>query len=96
MTVEIPENARPRLLKGVRTRFDKARDTWLLLAPERTLELDAVAAAILGEIDGERTLSQVIDILVAKYDAPKERISADVQAFLSSLKERRMLEFDEP
>lgn len=96
MTVEIPETARPRLLKGVRTRFDKARDTWLLLAPERTLELDAVAAAILAEVDGERSFNEVIDVLVAKYDAPRETISADVRTFLSSLVERRMLEFDVP
>ncbi|WP_163270275.1 pyrroloquinoline quinone biosynthesis peptide chaperone PqqD [Chelativorans alearense] len=96
MTTEIPETARPRLLKGVRTRFDKARDTWLLLAPERTLELDAVAAAILAEVDGVRSFGEVIDTLAAKYDAPRERISADVRTFLSSLVERRMLEIDVP
>ncbi|MCT7374265.1 pyrroloquinoline quinone biosynthesis peptide chaperone PqqD [Chelativorans salis] len=96
MTTEFPETARPRLLKGVRSRFDQARDTWLLLAPERTLELDAVAAAILAEVDGERSFSEIVDILAAKYNAPKERISADVRTFLSSLVERRMLEVDVP
>lgn len=96
MTTEISEASRPRLPKGVRTRFDEARDTWLLLAPERTLALDEVAAAILAEVDGERSFGEVVDILAAKYDAPKERIATDVRTFLLSLMERRMLEIEAP
>lgn len=94
MTETFPHTGRPRLLTGVRMRFDKARDTWMLLAPERTLTLDPVAAAILAEVDGDRSFTEVVDILAAKYDAPRERISTDVMTFLSSLMERRMLEVD--
>lgn len=94
MTAELPETARPRLLRGVRTRFDEARETWLLLAPERTLKLDPIAAAIVAEIDGERSLGVVVDALAAKYNAPRAEILGDVQAFLQSLVERRMLEVE--
>lgn len=94
MTADLAETARPRLLRGVRTRFDEARDSWLLLAPERTLKLDPVAAAIIAELDGERSVAAVVDTLAAKYNAPRAEILADVQAFLQSLLERRMLEVD--
>jgi len=92
MTEAIADDARPRLLKGVRTRFDETRDSWLLLAPERTLKLDAVAAAIVAELDGQRSLAEVVDALAAKYNAPREQIAGDVRTFLTSLLERRMLE----
>lgn len=96
MTDAIADNARPRLLQGVRARFDEARDTWLLLAPERTLKLDAVAAAIVAELDGKRSLAEVVDVLSAKYNAPRDQIATDVRAFLTSLLERRMLEVVTP
>ena len=33
----------PRLARGVRLRFDRVRDAWLLLAPERVLMPDEAA-----------------------------------------------------
>ncbi|WP_413206596.1 pyrroloquinoline quinone biosynthesis peptide chaperone PqqD [Rhodospirillum sp. A1_3_36] len=87
---------RPRLPRGVRTRFDEARGTWMLLAPERTLKLDAVGAAILAEVDGEKDLDQVVDALVARFKAPREQIARDVMTFLGSLRDRRMLDMDPP
>ncbi len=55
-TVELAENSVPQLVRGVRVHFDKARDEWVLLAPERTLKLDGIAAEILKRVDGERSL----------------------------------------
>jgi pyrroloquinoline quinone biosynthesis protein D len=68
----------------------------MLLAPERTLKLDAVGAAILAEVDGEKDMDQVVDALVARFKAPREQIARDVMAFLSSLRDRRMLDMDPP
>ena len=86
------ETARPRLLRGVRVKFDAVRDMNVLLAPERTLKLDAIGAAILVETDGERTFGEIVDRLAARFQAPRERIAADAGAFLLSLIERRMAE----
>jgi len=91
----LSQSDRPRLPSGVRTRFDEARGTWLLLAPERTLKLDEIGAAILGEIDGERTLAEIIDALAARYAASRDEIAADVEGFLTALIERRMVEVAE-
>ena len=82
----------PRLLRGVRTKHDAVRGRFVLLAPERVLKLDEAGAAILAEMDGERTFAQVVEALAAKYDAPAGRIAGDVRSFLESLMERRMAE----
>lgn len=40
----------------------------------------------------ERTEAELIDALEAKYDAPREQISADVEAFLQQLSRAGALE----
>ncbi len=82
----------PVIPRGVRLHFDKVRDLWVLLAPERTINLDPVGLAILREIDGTATLDAITEVLAAKYDAPAPQIAADVRDFLAGLMERRILE----
>jgi len=88
----LPDTARPRLLSGVRIKHDAVRDTWVLLAPERTLKLDQIGHAILSEVDGETPFGEIVARLAAKYDAPPERIAGDARGYLVSLIERRMAE----
>lgn len=88
----LPDGARPVLLRGVRPHFDKVRDTWVLLAPERALALDAIGAAILAETDGEASFAEIVARLAAKYNAPPNQIAGDARNFLTSLVERRMAE----
>ena len=47
----LPDGARPALLRGVRPHFDKVRDTWVLLAPERALALVRVAGSVAALLD---------------------------------------------
>ena len=47
--------ARPRLAPGVRLHFDKTRDAWVLLSPERVIEAEGPAHEILRRCDGSRT-----------------------------------------
>ena len=82
----------PRLLRGVRTKYDDVRGIRVLLAPERVLKLDGVGSAILAEIDGTRSFREIVAALAAKFDAPPERIATDARTFLESLIERRMAE----
>jgi pyrroloquinoline quinone biosynthesis protein D len=88
----LADTARPVLLRGVRTKFDTVRNIWVLLAPERTLKLDQIGAAILAEVDGERTFSEITIVLAEKYNAPADQIARDARTFLVSLIERRMAE----
>lgn len=82
----------PALPRGVRVHFDKVRDTWVLLAPERTVTLDAVAHAILSEIDGQRSFGEITARLAEKYAAPPDRIAADSAGFLGALRDRLFLD----
>lgn len=84
--------ARPALLRGVRVQRDEVRGVWALLAPERVLKLDDVGAAILREIDGERSFGEVVSALAARYDAPPDRIAADASRLIHTLCDRVMAE----
>lgn len=89
----ISPDARPRLRRGVRLVRDEARERWTLLAPERIFEVDAVAVEVLRRCTGEATLAAIVDELAAAFGAPRERIESDVKTLLSSLAEKRLLEF---
>lgn len=93
MNAPAASSSRPRLLSGVRTHFDKARGRWVLLAPERALELDAIAMHILEEVDGQKTLDHIVSSLAQKFAAPKDQIEHDVRMFFVSLSDRRLMEF---
>lgn len=88
----IAQDKRPRLLSGCRTKYDKVRGIWVLLAPERAIKLDPIGAAILAETDGTRDFGSVVDILAEKYNAPRDQIAGDAATFLGSLIEKRMME----
>lgn len=78
---ELPE--RPRLSPGARLRFDKTRDAWVLLSPERVMMLEGPAADILRRCDGERTVDQIIDELAGVYAAERSEIAQDVRDMLA-------------
>jgi pyrroloquinoline quinone biosynthesis protein D len=92
MNVEqLTDDARPHLLRGVKLRNDEVRKTWVLLAPERFLRLNAISVDILQRCDGEAALSSIVDDLVTKYSADRAVIERDVRALLTGLLEKRML-----
>ncbi len=82
----------PRLPHGVRLRFDEARNNWTLLAPERVLKLDEIAAEILKRVDGEASVAAIVEELVTAYQADPEQVARDVTEFLQTIADKRMLE----
>ncbi|KAA2237489.1 pyrroloquinoline quinone biosynthesis peptide chaperone PqqD [Salinarimonas soli] len=82
----------PRLPRGVRLRFDEVRGAHVLLAPERAFDLDAVAAEVLGLVDGTRSVSAIVDALAAKFDEDRAVIEGDVVAMLDDLAKKRVLD----
>ncbi|MBP0482850.1 pyrroloquinoline quinone biosynthesis peptide chaperone PqqD [Sagittula salina] len=91
----IDGGAIPTLPRGVRVHFDRVRDTWVLLAPERTVTLDGIGHAILSEVDGARSFDQITTTLAEKYQAPHAQIAKDSAAFLKTLADRRFLDLTE-
>jgi len=83
--------ARPRLAPGVRLHFDVKRGGWMLLAPERVIETEGPASAILRLCDGTRTLDQIVDELAAQFSAERAVIAADVAEMLADLRAKRLV-----
>ena len=87
-----PDECRPRLPRGVRLCEDKARDRWVLLAPERVVKVNPIAVEILKICDGSRTLAEIVAELAERFKADAARVGADVRALLATLAEKRMVE----
>ncbi len=87
----VAETAVPALPKGVRLHFDKRRDQWVILAPERLFVLDTIAHEVLKRCDGERSVAAIVDDLVSSFGAPREVILKDVTALLRDLSDKRVL-----
>jgi pyrroloquinoline quinone biosynthesis protein D len=85
-------DARPRLPRGVRMTHSEAQGGFVLLAPERIFKADAIAAEILKRCTGEATLATIVDDLAKTFNAPRERILADVTKLLVGLAEKKLLE----
>jgi pyrroloquinoline quinone biosynthesis protein D len=91
----IATDARPRLASKARLRFDRHTSRHMLVYPDRGLELNASAAAILELCTGDRTVSEIVDALHARASgAERSDVQRDVCAFLESMLERRLIRVD--
>ena len=81
----------PAFNRGFRLRYDEVRSAWVVLAPERLFLLDEPAVEILKLVDGTRTVPEIVDLLAARFDAPREAIAADVEAMLRDLSDKGAL-----
>ena len=88
----IPSDSHPRLPRGVRLVHNEAQGGWVLLAPERVLKADAIAAEIVKRCTGEVTLEAIVNDLAKSFNAPRERILTDVTAMLRGLADKKLLE----
>ncbi|MBC7736579.1 MAG: pyrroloquinoline quinone biosynthesis peptide chaperone PqqD [Candidatus Saccharibacteria bacterium] len=83
--------SRPILPRHVRLQFDKARERWVILAPERVLVPDEISVEVLQLCDGERSIDAVVAVLVAKYVADPQLILTDCLALLQDLADKGYL-----
>lgn len=86
--VVIGPASRPALPRGVKMRHDAARGRWIILAPERVFEPDAIAVAVLQLCDGARSVEAIAAELADTYNAPTERILVDIVAMLQGLADK--------
>ena len=85
----LPE--RPSLAPGVRLHFDRRRNTWVLLCPERVIEAEGPAHEILQRCDGTRSVDDIVDELALLYSAERKVIAQDVGEVLADLAGKRLL-----
>ncbi len=86
--VIINEDSRPNFAPHVRFRFNKQRDQWVILAPERLLVPDETSVEVLRLMDGETSVGAIADKLGERYKAPREVIAKDVTQLLQGLADK--------
>lgn len=89
--ITVSETSRPVLPRHAKLKYDETRKVWVILAPERVLAPDEIAVEVLKLCDGVRSVSDIVELLVAKYAAPPEAISTDVVAMLQDLADKGFL-----
>jgi pyrroloquinoline quinone biosynthesis protein D len=77
--------SRPALSAHMKLRHDLARDSWVVLGPERILTPNEQATEILRLCDGTSTVAEIAKILAESYDAASEAIEADIVLLLQDL-----------
>ncbi len=82
----------PKFPRGVRLKHDEARQEWVLLAPERLIKCDPIAAAVLQLCDGKRSLSEIVRLLASQFNADAAIIERDVTALLQGLSDKKMVQ----
>ncbi|MGD9512014.1 MAG: pyrroloquinoline quinone biosynthesis peptide chaperone PqqD [Geminicoccaceae bacterium] len=75
----------------VRLHFDRVRDRWVLLAPERVLFPCPTSVTIIERVGGGCQLGAVVEGLAEEFDAPRETISGDVRQMLQNLADQGFL-----
>ena len=79
----------PKLPRHAKLRFDKARNKWIINAPERVFELDDIASEVIQLVDGESSIDSIINKLLKKFSgAPRDVIAKDVLAMLQPLADK--------
>ena len=86
--VTIGEASVPHLPRGVRLKFDKPRDQWVLLAPERMFVLDDIALEIVNCCDGKASVAAIVDVLSARFEAPRDTVAKDVIILLQDFADK--------
>lgn len=83
--------SRPRLATKARLKWDRHANRHMLLYPEHGLMLNDSAAAILRRCDGEATIAQIAAALAAESGGAREKVEADVLAFVATMIERALV-----
>ena len=85
---QVHDEAVPALARGIKLRFDKARNAWVLLAPEKVLMPDEIAVEILKRCDGKARVTEIVDDLAVAFSADRDQVAGDVRAFLQDLADK--------
>jgi pyrroloquinoline quinone biosynthesis protein D len=83
--------SRPVLPRHVKLRFDKVRERWVILAPERVLVPDEISVEVVQLCDGNRRIQDIVDTLAEKFAAPPDLILTDCLALLQDLADKGFL-----
>jgi len=84
--------SRPCLGAHTRLQWDSVREKQMLLAPERVLVLNEMAAAILARCDGVHNVSEIAADLAGQYH---QAVDEDVRTLLNRLADKGLIQVDD-
>lgn len=87
----VGEATLPRLAPHIRLSYDRRRERWVMLGPERLLVPDETAVEVLRRCDGAASVAAIVDALALEYDAPRADIARDVIELVQSMTDRGVL-----
>jgi pyrroloquinoline quinone biosynthesis protein D len=87
----VSPQSRPRFGKGVKLRREPDGSA-MLLVPEGALVLNAAATATLELVDGNNSIGDIVDAIVAHFEVTPDEARDDVCSLLERLAERRLVE----
>lgn len=87
----IGPRTQPALPVHTRLQFDKLRQCWVLLSPERVTWPDEISIDILKLCDGKTTTGEIVSALAKDYAAPEDEIRQDVTSFLQEWADKRLV-----
>jgi len=81
----------PRFRRGFRFQWEPAQESYVLLYPEGMVKLNGSAGAILNEVDGQRSLADIVASLERQFpDAGP--LGKDVSEFLQDARQQHWIE----
>ena len=89
--LKINESIIPKFPKHVRFRYNKPREEWVILAPEKLVKPDKIAVEILKLVNGERSVKNIVQELSKIFKAPENVILEDVKTMLQQLADKGFL-----
>lgn len=88
----IDEGSIPKFVAHMKLKFDKKRERWTILAPERIFLPDEIALEILKRCDGLSSIQAIVDDLAVKFNAPAAVIMEDVKNLVRDFRDKGVLE----
>jgi pyrroloquinoline quinone biosynthesis protein D len=87
----VATSAIPKFERGVRLKHDTVRKRHVVLGPEMLIELNQTGTAIMNQIDGASTVTEIVDRLAQQFEVNPQDISQDVAEFCTSMMLSRVL-----
>lgn len=82
----------PTLNSIYRMQWEDSQESWVLLYPEGMVQLNGSAGEIMAQVDGQRTVADIIAVLEGKFPEAGD-LSADIIEFIGVAHEHDWIEF---
>lgn len=76
--------------------FKNVREEMVLLNPVsgKYYGLNKVGCAFWGKIDGKRSLSELVSLMLEDFNVEKERLTKDIEDLMKTLTENKLVTYD--